>query len=115
MSNDTFNKLSDLIQDRMDNADPEKSYVANLVANSPEKVCKKIGEEASEVIISALSETNDRLVSEAADLIFHLLVLLKSKNIEPEDVLKELEDRMGISGLDEKAARIAKEKGKFNG
>jgi phosphoribosyl-ATP pyrophosphohydrolase len=111
MSNDTLNKLYKTLQDRK-KADPKKSYVAKLYKEGAEKIGRKITEEASEVLIAGIKETNKRIVSESADLVFHLMVLLAKKNIKPDEVMKELEKRMGISGLDEKAARTAKKKGK---
>ena len=110
--NDILEKLQQTILERK-NADGETSYVASLLNADIEKVGRKVTEEASEVLVSALKETDDRIVSESADLLFHLMVLLAHKNIDVQDVLKELESRMGISGLDEKAARIAKDKGKL--
>ncbi len=107
MEKDILNKLYKVIQDRK-KANPEKSYVAKLIKEGPEKIGRKITEEASEVLIAGIQESNKRIVSESADLIFHLMVLLAKKNIKPDEVLAELEKRMGISGLDEKAARKAK-------
>jgi phosphoribosyl-ATP pyrophosphohydrolase len=109
--NDTLNKLYKVIQDRK-KADPKKSYVAKLLKDGEEKIGRKITEEASEVLIAGIKESKKRVVSESADLVFHLMVLLAKKNIKPDEVLAELEKRMGISGLDEKAARTAKRKGK---
>jgi phosphoribosyl-ATP pyrophosphohydrolase len=107
----TLDKLNAVIIERK-NAKPDegKSYVMQLLNAGDGKICKKIGEEAAEIIIAALSETNERVVSESADLIFHLAVLWANKGINPQEIMNELEARMGISGLDEKAARNAKEK-----
>ena len=102
--NDTLNKLYDLVNSRHD-ADPKKSYVAKLFKKGEGKICQKIGEEAAEVIVAALDEKKKHVVSESADLLFHLTVLWAKKGIKPEDVAEELNARMGISGLDEKAAR----------
>jgi phosphoribosyl-ATP pyrophosphohydrolase len=110
---ETLEKLNQQIKDRIEKGDIKNSYVAKLVSDGDEKICKKIGEEASEIIISALSESDERLISESADFLFHLMVLFSKRGIDPHLIFKELESRMGISGLDEKAARIAKEKGKF--
>lgn len=92
--------------------DVKKSYVAKLFKEGEAKIGRKVTEEASEVLIAALKETNKRVVSESADLLFHLMVLLAKKKIDPTEVFAELEKRMGISGLDEKASRTAKKKGK---
>ncbi len=108
---DTLDKLYDLLRERK-KADPKKSYVAGLFKAGEEKIGRKVVEEASEVLIAGIKESNKRIVSESADLIFHLTVLLAKKGIKPEKVMQELEARMGISGLDEKAARTAKKKGK---
>lgn len=110
MSN-TLQKLFQTIDERK-SANSEKSYVASLLQGGTEKIGRKVTEEATEVLIAALIEGREELINESADLLFHLIVLLSEKNISPDEVMQVLEDRMGISGLDEKAARIAKEKGK---
>lgn len=107
----TLNKIYEII-DGKKKADPAKSYVASLLTGGTKKISKKVVEEAGETIIAALSESKERIVSESADLLFHLLVLLYAKKVKPDDVMKELEARMGISGLDEKAARKQKKKAK---
>ena len=113
MKTDTLNKLYKTLQDKK-KANPSKSYVAKLFKEGEEKIGRKIAEEATEVLVAGINESKKRIISESADLMFHLMVLLAKKNIKPDDVLGELEKRMGISGLDEKAARIAKKKGKLN-
>jgi phosphoribosyl-ATP pyrophosphohydrolase len=85
--------------------DAGSSYVAALFAKGREKIAQKVGEEATETVIAALSGDPAKLTSEAADLVFHLLVLLSDAGIGFDDVLAELERREGVSGLDEKAAR----------
>lgn len=90
--------------------DPSTSYVARLLAAAPDAALKKIGEEASEVIMAAKDQAPDRIVSEMADLWFHCLVALVQAGLTPERVLAELARREGISGLDEKAARRAQQK-----
>lgn len=90
--------------------DPSTSYVARLLAAAPDAALKKIGEEASEVIMAAKDQTADRIVAEMADLWFHCLVALVQAGLKPEQVLAELARREGISGLDEKAARRAQQK-----
>lgn len=101
---DVLNTLAEVIEQRRQ-ADPESSYVADLLARGRQRITKKIGEEASELIIAALSESPDRVVAEAADLWFHTLVLLADQGISHERVLDELERRAGTSGLTEKARR----------
>ena len=93
---DTLARLEATIRDRRAAA-PEESYVA----------ARKLGEEAIEAVIAALTENREELVGEAADVLFHLLVLLAEKDIPLADVLAELERREGTSGLAEKAARSA--------
>lgn len=86
-------------------ADPDSSWTAKLLAKGPEKCAEKFGEEAVEAIIEAVKGDRDRLTSEAADVLYHLLVMLASRDVTLADVLAELERREGISGLDEKAGR----------
>jgi phosphoribosyl-ATP pyrophosphohydrolase len=86
-------------------ADPESSYVAKLNAKGLNKIAQKVGEEAVEAVIAAMAEDRDALVGEAADLIFHLMVLLSAKDIALADVLAELDRREGVSGIAEKASR----------
>ena len=86
-------------------ADPEKSWTASLLAQGPEKCAEKFGEEAIEAIIEAVKDDKMRLTSEAADVLFHLLVMLKSRGVALGDVMDELARRRGQSGLSEKAAR----------
>ncbi len=86
-------------------ADPTSSYTAKLLAAGDEKICAKIEEEALEVIQAARQETDDRVVSESADLLYHLLVLWASKQIDPNQVWAELARREGTSGIAEKNSR----------
>jgi phosphoribosyl-ATP pyrophosphohydrolase len=92
---------------RRRSASPEQSYVAQLRARGLPVIARKLGEEAVEAVIAALSGTREELTGEAADLIFHLLVLLQEKDIALADVLAELDRREGVSGIDEKASREA--------
>jgi phosphoribosyl-ATP pyrophosphohydrolase len=85
--------------------DAANSYVASLFAKGREKMAQKLGEEATETVIAALSGEPAKLTSEAADLVFHLLVLLAEGGVRFDDVLAELERREGVSGIAEKAAR----------
>ena len=86
-------------------ADPDTSWTAKLLAAGPEKCAEKFGEEAVEAIIEAVKGDRARLISEAGDVIYHLLVMLAARDIALEDVLAELERREGVSGIVEKAAR----------
>ena len=86
-------------------ASPESSYVARLNAKGPDAILKKIGEEATEVIIAAKSGSREAIVYETADLLFHTLVMLGQQNIPLAEVVAELERREGTSGIDEKNAR----------
>jgi len=100
-------KLEDLVKTinlRAD-ADPSESWTAKLLAQGPEKCAEKFGEEALEAIIEAVKGDNNALVAEAADVIFHYLVMLKSRDINFEDVMEELEKRKNKSGLREKEER----------
>ena len=89
------------------NADPATSYVAKLHAKGIAKIAQKLGEEAVETVIAALGEDNAALTGEAADLVFHLLVLLDARGLSFADVVGELERREGVSGVAEKASRSA--------
>ncbi|MEM6584228.1 MAG: phosphoribosyl-ATP diphosphatase [Pseudomonadota bacterium] len=86
-------------------ASPDESYVAKLNAKGLPKIAQKVGEEATEAVIAAVSGSNEELVGECADLLFHLLVLLNAKGVSLDHVLAELDRREGLSGLDEKASR----------
>jgi phosphoribosyl-ATP pyrophosphohydrolase len=83
----------------------DRSYTRQLLDAGPKRCAKKLGEEAAETVIAALVEDDEALRNEAADLIYHLLVLLESRGIGIDTVLAVLEKRMGTSGLAEKAAR----------
>ena len=85
--------------------DPEASWTAKLLAQGPEKCAEKFGEEAVEAVIEAVKGDRDRLTAEAADVLYHLLVMLASRDVGLDDVLAELERREGTSGIAEKAAR----------
>jgi phosphoribosyl-ATP pyrophosphohydrolase len=101
---DTLFRLEETIRARRA-ADPSASYVAKLTARGRGKIAQKLGEEATETIIAALSEDDRALTGEAADLLFHLLVLLADRGVTLAEVLAELDAREGVSGLAEKAAR----------
>ncbi len=83
----------------------ENSYTASLMRGGIDKILKKIGEEATEVVIAAKGGKQNEIVYETADLLFHLLVLLGHQNIPPEEIYNELRRRFGTSGISEKAAR----------
>lgn len=86
-------------------ADPDDSWTARLLASGPEKCAEKFGEEAVEAIIEAVRGDRKRLTSEAADVIFHLLVMLAARDVTLAEVCEELDRRAAMSGLAEKAAR----------
>ncbi|WP_018152105.1 phosphoribosyl-ATP diphosphatase [Leeia oryzae] len=86
-------------------ASPDSSYVAKLFAKGPDAVLKKIGEEATEVVLAAKDADKEHIVYEVADLWFHTMVLLAQHGLSPVDVVNELGRREGLSGLAEKAAR----------
>jgi phosphoribosyl-ATP pyrophosphohydrolase len=86
-------------------ADPETSWTAKLLAAGPEKAAAKFGEEAVEAIIEAVKGDRERLTAEAADVLYHLLVMLASREVTLATVMAELERREGTSGIAEKAAR----------
>jgi phosphoribosyl-ATP pyrophosphohydrolase len=86
-------------------ADPGTSWTAKLLSGGPEKCAEKFGEEAIEAIVEAVRGDRAALTAEAADVFYHLLVMLASRDITLDDVLAELERREGVSGIDEKAAR----------
>ena len=101
---DILEKLADVIESRK-GGDPEASYVSRLLARGEDAVLKKIGEEATEIVMAAKDGGQLRIVEETADLWFHCLVMLAHYGLRPSDVLMELRRREGISGIDEKAAR----------
>ena len=104
MSEDILKNLAATIKARR-NASGDQSYTRQLLDAGPEKCAKKLGEEATETIIAALVQTDNDLTNEAADLLYHLLVLLESRMVDFDDVLTKLEQRQGTSGLQEKASR----------
>jgi phosphoribosyl-ATP pyrophosphohydrolase len=99
-----LDRLAATIQTRK-GADPESSWTAKLLAKGPEKCAEKFGEEAVEAIIEAVKGDRDKLTAEAADVLYHLLVMLAARDVTLDQVLAELERREGTSGLAEKAAR----------
>jgi phosphoribosyl-ATP pyrophosphohydrolase len=104
MSENTLTRLAATIAARK-GADPESSWTAKLLAKGPEKCAEKFGEEAVEAIVEAVRGDRTRLTSEAADVLYHLLVMLTARDITLDDVLAELDRRAGQSGIAEKASR----------
>src|SRR4051794_6322519 len=104
MSPFTIHDLAATIDARAASAG-EASYTRKLLDKGPEHCAKKLGEEAVETAIAAIGNDRDHLIAESADLLFHLLVLLKSRGVALQDVEAELARRTTISGLEEKAAR----------
>ena len=100
----TLQDLFDTIQARK-TADPDSSWTAKLLSKGPEKCAEKFGEEAIEAIIEAVKGDRAALTSEAADVIYHLLVMLAARDVTLDDVLAELAKRQSQSGLAEKASR----------
>ena len=86
-------------------ADPESSWTAQLLSKGPEKCAEKFGEEAVEAIIEAVKDDKAALTSEAADVLYHLLVMLASRDVALTEVMKTLSERQSSSGIAEKAAR----------
>ena len=108
---DVFERLAQTIASRKD-ADPASSYVARLLSKAPDAALKKVGEEATEFVMAckdaeleSSAEDRERVVAEAADVWFHMLVAMSRYDLTGADVLNELARREGLSGIDEKAAR----------
>ncbi|KRE21451.1 hypothetical protein ASE66_28295 [Bosea sp. Root483D1] len=100
----TLADLERIVAERA-SASPEESWTAKLLAAGPERAAKKFGEEAVEAVIAAVKGDRDELIAESADVLYHLLVVLKSRDVALRDVLSQLEARTARSGLAEKAAR----------
>ncbi|MDW3117151.1 phosphoribosyl-ATP diphosphatase [Roseovarius pacificus] len=100
----TLDDLEQIISARAQ-ADPDESWTARLLAKGPEKAAEKFGEEAIEAVIEAVRNDPERLTSEAADVLFHLLVMLHARGVKIADVMQELSRRQSQSGLQEKASR----------
>lgn len=118
-SNDSLARLAEVLESRK-SGDPDKSYVARLFAKGPDAFLKKVGEEATEVVMAAKDVDHGadkaKIVYEVADLWFHSMIALAHYGLSPADVVKELARREGTSGIEEKAlrkadARAADEKG----
>jgi phosphoribosyl-ATP pyrophosphohydrolase len=104
---DILNKLAEVLEARKQ-ADPDSSYVASLYKDGTDKILKKLGEEATETVIAGKGGNREEIIYETADLWFHSMVLLAHNNIDPQQVLDELDRRFGLSGLDEKENRNKK-------
>ena len=106
-SQDSLARLAAVIESRLPAAggDLDKSYVARLFSKGGDAILKKIGEEATELVMAAKDGDHGKIVAETADLWFHCMIALASFGLKPADVLAELERREGLSGLDEFALR----------
>lgn len=112
MKHKPLEKLYETLMDRKD-ANPKESYVASLYKKGARKIAKKLGEEATELVIESIrledkpksAKRQSAFKEEGADLLFHFLMLMAHHNIHPNEVIDVLEARMGISGLEEKASR----------
>lgn len=102
---DVLAHLEQVIYARLHNAEHSQSYVANLAAKGADAIFKKIGEEATETVMAAKDGDAEKIIYEVADLCFHTMIMLAHHKLSIEQVLDELERRMGVSGLTEKAAR----------
>ena len=109
--NDTLARLAAVIESRKA-GDPDKSYVARLFRKGNDAILKKIGEEATEVVMACKDGERDKIVCEVADLWFHCMLALNAHGLAPADVLAELERREGLSGLEEFAARKSEQRDK---
>lgn len=98
--------LADVLEQRK-TGDPQHSYVASLYAKGLDAILKKVGEEATETVIAAKNGAASQLIHETADLWFHTLILLAHQGLGPQAILDELQRRVGMSGLQEKAQRVA--------
>ena len=101
---DTLQKLAGILEARK-SANPDSSYVASLYAKGLDGILKKVAEESGETIIAAKNGDAEAIIYETADLWFHSMVMLKHLDLEPQQVISELERRFGLSGLEEKANR----------
>ncbi len=108
-SDDTLVRLAAVIESRR-GGDPDKSYVARLFAKGTDAMLKKVGEEATEVVMAAKDGGGPKLVGEVANLWFHSMIVLAAHGLSPADVLAELRRREGLSGLDEFASRKAQQR-----
>jgi phosphoribosyl-ATP pyrophosphohydrolase len=108
---DVLARLAGVIEQRR-GGDPDKSYVARLFAKGPDAILKKIGEEATEVVMACKDGVPAKVVAETADLWFHSMLALAVFGLRPADVLAELQRREGLSGLEEFALRKSEQRAK---
>lgn len=101
---DILDRLADVLEQRK-MADPDSSYVAGLYAKGLDTILKKVGEEAAETILASKNGDREQIIYETADLWFHTLVMLAHHDLQPAQVLEELDRRFGLSGIAEKASR----------
>ena len=106
-STDTLLRLATVIENRK-GQDPDKSYVARLMSKGDDAVLKKVGEEATELVMACKDGDRDKIIYEAADLWFHSMIALAHFGLSPAQVMAELERREGLSGLEEAALRKVK-------
>ena len=99
-----LSQLTEVLEQRKQ-ADPDSSYVSGLYNKGLDAILKKVGEEATETVMAAKDGEKEKIVYEVADLWFHTLVLLADEGLSADDVLRELDRRFGLSGLDEKSQR----------
>ena len=104
MTQNTLSELAAVLESRR-SADADSSYVAKLYSKGTDAILKKVGEEATEVVMAAKDGVPEKIVYEVADLWFHTMVLLAQQGLHPDAVLEELQRRVGTSGLVEKASR----------
>lgn len=102
--NEVLQELATILEQRKEES-ADKSYVASLYAKGLDSILKKIGEEATETVMAAKDGDKEKIVYETADLWFHSMVMLAHQGLGPNDVLRELQRRFGLSGLEEKASR----------
>ena len=98
-----LDRLFETIADRK-TADPESSYTAKLYARGTAKIAQKVGEEGVELALAAVQKNRDEIISESADLFYHMFVLWADAGVDPSEIYSKLAEREGLSGLDEKAS-----------
>ena len=103
-TSEILDRLFDTIRERK-NADPESSYTAKLYAKGSKKIAQKVGEEGVELALAAALKDRDEVISESADLIYHMFVLWADAGVDPAEIYAKLAERQGLSGLVEKASR----------
>jgi len=103
---DILNRLENTINDRVTGAENQNSHTWRMYQKGPLKCAQKFGEEAVEAVIAAATADKAELISESADCLYHMLLMLKSNDVSLNDVYAELERREGISGVEEKESRV---------